>query len=158
MGSVYDVFVNKEGVSMQNKDILLTWPPFEKKIKTIGHQLPDGWWYVYTPFDNDWHHVPASDVEVLFSIREAIDTMKWRVATAIENVGRGIGYNAYADMELAIKALEKQEKIIEILKKRDNCFDNQEFGPSWGYLYGIIEEIRDVINEDDLVDERGMKL
>lgn len=19
--------------------------------------MPDGWWYVYLPFDNDWHYV-----------------------------------------------------------------------------------------------------
>lgn len=43
--------------------ITINWLPLGK-IKTIGHQMPDGWWYVYTPFDNDWHFVPNSDVTI----------------------------------------------------------------------------------------------
>ena len=49
---------------MEDKEILLKWYPFEEKISTIGHQMPDGWWHVYLSFDNDWHHVPDSDVTV----------------------------------------------------------------------------------------------
>jgi len=36
-----------------------------KDIETIGHQKPDGWWYIYLPQDNDWHHVPNTDVKVI---------------------------------------------------------------------------------------------
>lgn len=48
---------------MEDIKIKVNWKPLGK-IKTIGHELPDGWWYIYLPFDNDWHHVPASDVEI----------------------------------------------------------------------------------------------
>ena len=27
--------------------------------------MPDGWWYVYLPFDKQWHFVPGSDVEAI---------------------------------------------------------------------------------------------
>lgn len=45
----------------------------------------------------------------------------------------------------AIQALEKQEKIKEIINKRDNAFVGQEFGASYSDLDNIIEEIRNVI-------------
>lgn len=50
---------------MEDKNILLKWVPLKEKIKTKGHDCGDGWWYVYTPFDNDWHHVPETDVTVI---------------------------------------------------------------------------------------------
>lgn len=50
---------------MEDKKILLTWPPIDHKIETKGHQMPDGWWYVYLPFDKQWHFVPGSDVEAI---------------------------------------------------------------------------------------------
>lgn len=34
---------------MEDKNILLKWYPLKDKIKTIGHQMPDGWWYVRLP-------------------------------------------------------------------------------------------------------------
>ena len=30
-----------------------------KNIKTIGHQVSDGWWHIYLPHDKQWHFVPA---------------------------------------------------------------------------------------------------
>ena len=24
--------------------------------------MPDGWWYIYLPFDKDWHFVRGDDV------------------------------------------------------------------------------------------------
>ncbi len=47
--------------TMNDMRITLVWNPLGK-FETIGHQLPNGWWYVFTPFDNEWHHVMASDV------------------------------------------------------------------------------------------------
>lgn len=49
-------------------------------------------------------------------------------------------------LDIAIKSLEKQIKLKEILSKRDNAFDGQEFGASYSDLDNIIEEIREVIN------------
>lgn len=49
---------------MEDKQILIRWKPLKDRIKTKGHQMPDGWWYVYTPFDKDWHFVPDNDVEI----------------------------------------------------------------------------------------------
>lgn len=49
---------------MEDKNILLTWNPLKEKIETKGHQMPDGWWYVYLPLDEEWHFVPYSDVEI----------------------------------------------------------------------------------------------
>lgn len=47
---------------------------------------------------------------------------------------------------LACECMEKQTKLQEILKKRDQAFDGQEFGASYSDLDNIIEEIREVIN------------
>lgn len=49
---------------MEDKQILIRWKPLKDRIKTKGHQMSDGWWYVYTPFDKDWHFVSDSDVEI----------------------------------------------------------------------------------------------
>ena len=49
---------------MEDKNILLKWFPYKEKIETIGHQMPDGWWYVRLPFDMQWHFVPDCDVEL----------------------------------------------------------------------------------------------
>ena len=46
---------------MNDMRITLVWNPLGK-FETIGHQLPNGWWYVFTPFDNEWHHAMVSDV------------------------------------------------------------------------------------------------
>lgn len=43
-----------------DKNIIVTWGL--RKFKTKGHQMPDGWWYIYAPFDDDWHFVPSTDV------------------------------------------------------------------------------------------------
>jgi len=53
--------------------------------------------------------------------------------------------------EAAIKALEKQIKIKEILQYRDNAFVGQEFGASYCDLNNVIEQIREVIecNEEE---------
>ena len=50
---------------MEDKELLLPWAPIEKKIETKGHQMPDGWWYVYLPFDGQWHFVPDADVKLI---------------------------------------------------------------------------------------------
>lgn len=50
---------------MEDKKIWLTWPNIKNKIETVGHQMPDGWWYVYLPFDKQYHFAPDSDVEVI---------------------------------------------------------------------------------------------
>lgn len=49
---------------MEDKKILLKWYPLKEKIETIGHQMPDGWWYVRLPFDMQWHFVPDCDVKL----------------------------------------------------------------------------------------------
>lgn len=49
---------------MEDKKILLKLYPLKNKIETIGHQMPDGWWYVCLPFDMQWHFVPDCDVEL----------------------------------------------------------------------------------------------
>ena len=56
--------ISKSELIMEDKDILVKRYPFKEKIKTIGHQMPDGWWYVYTPFDKEWHFVSNNDVEI----------------------------------------------------------------------------------------------
>lgn len=50
------------------------------------------------------------------------------------------------EVEIAMKAIKTVEKIKDILNKRDNAFDGQEFGASYSDLDNIIEEIREVIN------------
>lgn len=50
------------------------------------------------------------------------------------------------EIENAIKAIKTIEKIKDILDKRDNAFDGQEFGASYCDLDNIIEEIREVVN------------
>lgn len=55
----------KGGKYMEDKKILLRWYPFKNMIETKGHQMPDGWWYVYLPFDEEWHFVPNYDVTLI---------------------------------------------------------------------------------------------
>lgn len=43
------------------------------------------------------------------------------------------------------EAIEKLNEIREIISKRDNAFDNQEFGASYSDLDNIIDEIREII-------------
>lgn len=50
---------------MEDKKILLKWYPLKNIIETIGHQMPDGWWYVFLPFDKEWHFVPSSSVTII---------------------------------------------------------------------------------------------
>ena len=57
------VLISEIGGIMEDRNILLKWFPYKEKIETIGHQMPDGWWYVRLPFDMAWHFVPDSDVE-----------------------------------------------------------------------------------------------
>lgn len=45
----------------------------------------------------------------------------------------------------ALLALAKLDEIKEIISKRDNAFDGQEFGASYCDLDNIIEEIREVV-------------
>lgn len=40
--------------------------------------------------------------------QEAVNMMKYRVETASEMIGKGVDGKAFEDMEMAIKALEKQ--------------------------------------------------
>ncbi len=47
---------------MENKEIMVKWAPFKNLIKCVGYQMPDGWWYVHTPFDDEWHFIPKEDV------------------------------------------------------------------------------------------------
>lgn len=46
---------------MKDKKIEVQWDS-EHRIKTKGHQMPDGWWQIYLPFDKDWHFVREDDV------------------------------------------------------------------------------------------------
>jgi hypothetical protein len=77
--------------------------------------------------------------------------MKYTVCV-LETIGCGLTLSNEADKEaaciVAIKAIDTVEKIKEILNKRDNAFDGQEFGASYCDLDNIIEEIRDVINSE----------
>lgn len=50
---------------MDDINILLTWFPLKQPVETKGHEMPNGLWYVYLPFDGEYHYVTASDVEVL---------------------------------------------------------------------------------------------
>lgn len=45
-----------------------------------------------------------------------------------------------------ISDTDKINKITEILNKRDNAFDGQEFGATYSDLDNIIEEIRQALN------------
>lgn len=47
---------------MEDKKIMIRWIPFKNLIECVGHQMPDGWWYVHTPFDGEWHFVPKENV------------------------------------------------------------------------------------------------
>lgn len=49
---------------LEDKKIKVQWMP-EYSVETIGHQMPDGWWYIYLPFDKDWHFVRNEDVSVI---------------------------------------------------------------------------------------------
>lgn len=51
-------------------------------------------------------------------------------------------YNA---MNVAIASLESIIQVQEILNKRDNAFDGQEFGATYSDLDNIIEEIRKTV-------------
>lgn len=73
---------------------------------------------------------------------EAINGLKFLK----EKLFNGIYKDKLECIDKAIKALENQESIKEILTKRDNAFEGQEFGASYGDLDGIIEEIREVID------------
>ena len=55
------------------------------------------------------------------------------------------GWTTGISLDRAIVSIKKLEKIKEILSKRDNAFDGQEFGASYSDLDNIIEEIREVI-------------
>lgn len=57
-------------------------------------------------------------------IKDAIQMMKYRITTATQIVGKGIDGKDYEDMEMAMKALENQEKIIEVL--RDTRISDEE--------------------------------
>lgn len=56
-------------IGITDEKILLRWPPLKSGIETIGHRMPDGWWYVYLPFDKDWHFVPDKNVNMVDSER-----------------------------------------------------------------------------------------
>ena len=45
---------------------------------------------------------------------EAIERIKYRIDTATDTAGRGVDGNAYEDMEMAIKALEENQKYRQI--------------------------------------------
>ena len=46
---------------MKDKKILVKWNT-DEPVEMIGHQMPDGWWYIYLPFDHAWHYVQEEDV------------------------------------------------------------------------------------------------
>lgn len=50
---------------MEDERVLSEWQPLRDKVETIGHQMPDGWWYVYLPFDSQWHFAPNANVQRL---------------------------------------------------------------------------------------------
>lgn len=78
---------------MEDKDVLLTWNPLKGKIRTKGHQMPDGWWYVYLPLDGDWHFVPESDVEVVADGLLHGDAVRCIVGRYIKGIG-GLNYSS----------------------------------------------------------------
>lgn len=59
--------------------------------------------------------------------QQAIERMKYRIDTASEIVGKGEDGNAFEDMEMAIKALEKQIEEWNILtndgESYPECFE-----------------------------------
>ena len=57
-------------------------------------------------------------------IKDAIQMMKYRIETATQIAGKGENRKAFEDMEMALKALENQEKIIEVL--RDTRISDEE--------------------------------
>ena len=67
------------------------------------------------------------------TIQEAINMMKYRIDTATEIAGKYENENAFEDMEMAIKALEEQQKI-----KEDGFSDYLlNMGYTKGYLAAI---------------------
>lgn len=50
---------------MTDKRISVNWYPLKKAVETVGHMMPDGWWYIYLPFDHHWHFVEAANVTEL---------------------------------------------------------------------------------------------
>lgn len=52
-------------------------------------------------------------------------------------------------IKVARTALEKSIKVQEILQKKDNAFDGQEFGATYSDLDNIIEEIREVVGDKE---------
>lgn len=57
-------------------------------------------------------------------IKDAIQMMEYRIETATQIAGKGENGKAFEDMEMAMKALENQEKIIEVL--RDTRISDEE--------------------------------
>ena len=61
-------------------------------------------------------------------IQEAIEKMQYRISTAIEIVGKGENGKEFEDMEMAIKALEIQQKMIEHCERKCGscpCWDGK---------------------------------
>ena len=55
----------------------------------------------------------------------------------------GLLQTLYQEVETLI---QKQDKIKEILKYRENAFDGNEFGATYSDLDNIIEQISEIIN------------
>ncbi len=51
-------------------------------------------------------------------------------------------------IKVARTTLDKCIKVREVIKKRDNAFDGQEFGATYSDLDNIIEEIREIVGEE----------
>ena len=56
---------------LQDKNILVRWNS-EKPIKTIGHKMPDGWWYIFLPDDQSWHYIQEDDVTEIENEKKVI--------------------------------------------------------------------------------------
>lgn len=70
----------------------------------------------------------------MMTIAEAINSIKYRIATASEIVGKGEDGNAFEDLDMAIKALEKQ-----IPKKvaHQGCYDKDGVLHMWTGINGV---------------------
>ena len=71
---------------------------------------------------------------------EAIKMMKYRMNTAIEIAGKGENGKAFEDMEMAISALEKQERIKLLIKATKDWSKESSFE--------LIKAIKEIIESD----------
>lgn len=79
---------------MKDKRIEVRWDS-EHRIKTKGHRMPDGWWYIYLPFDKDWHFVRNEDVTEIDELHDP-DTILADIVDAANCCKTGIAEEVFS--------------------------------------------------------------